>query len=163
MDIIDHSTAFASVTKIDAGGLSRIPATRFGLGAPGRWRQKGSGLGITLVLALVIVVSGRRSHPRLRPGPGLLNLGADNVLLQEACQDAEAEVVTTADKNLILAAEGNDEESIRAFVTTLGFEEVEFSGRSGVSPGRSRGSLARSTVETIYREVLLEDRVLSVE
>ena len=71
--------------------------------------------------------------------------------------------MTTADKNLILAAEGNDEESIRAFVTTLGFEEVEFSGRSGVSPGRSRGSLARSTVETIYREVLLEDRVLSVE
>jgi len=71
--------------------------------------------------------------------------------------------VTTADKNLILAVEINDEESIRAFVTTLGFEEVEFSGRSGVSPSRSRGSLARSTVETIYREVLLEDRVLSVE
>ena len=71
--------------------------------------------------------------------------------------------MTTADKNLILAVEINDEESIRAFVTTLGFEEVEFSGRSGVSPSRSRGSLARSTVETIYREVLLEDRVLSVE
>ena len=72
--------------------------------------------------------------------------------------------MTTADKNRILAAaEGNDEESIRAFVTTLGFEEGEFSGRSGVSPGRSRGSLARSIVETVYREVLLEDRVLSVE
>ena len=112
----------------------------------------------------MIVVFGRRSHPRLRPGPGLLNAGADDILLQEARQDAEAEVVTTADKNRILAAaEGNDEESIRALVTTLGFEEVEFSGRSGVSPGRSRGSLARSIVETVYREVLLEDRVLSVE
>ena len=71
--------------------------------------------------------------------------------------------MTTADKNLILAVEINDEESIWAYVTTLGFEEVEFPGRSGVSPSRSRGSLARSTVETIYREVVLEDRVLSVE
>ena len=77
----------------------------------------------------MIVVSGRRSHPRLRPGPGLLNAGADDILLQEARQDAEAEVVTTADKNRILeAAERNAEESIRAFVTTLGFEEVEFVG-----------------------------------
>jgi hypothetical protein len=91
-------------------------------GAPYRWGQEGSGLGITLVLALVIVVSGRRSHPRLRPGPGLLNLRADDVLLQEARQDAEAEVVTTADKNRVLEAAGrNHEESIRAFVTTLGF------------------------------------------
>ena len=37
--------------------------------------------------------------------------------------------MTTADKNRILeAAKRNDEESIRAFVTTLGFEEVEFVG-----------------------------------
>ena len=37
--------------------------------------------------------------------------------------------MTTADKNRILeAAERNAEESIRAFVTTLGFEEVEFVG-----------------------------------
>lgn len=60
---------------------------------------------------------------------GLLNLGADDVLVQEARQDAEAEVVTTADENGILkTAERNAEESIRAFVTTLGFEEVEFVG-----------------------------------
>ncbi|HEY6751057.1 MAG TPA: DUF4230 domain-containing protein [Rubrobacteraceae bacterium] len=60
---------------------------------------------------------------------GLLNLGADDVLLQEARQDAEAKVVTTADKNRILeAAKRNDEESILAFVTTLGFEGVEFVG-----------------------------------
>ena len=98
-------------------------------GAPDRWGQEGSGLGIKLVLALAIVVSGRRSHPRLRPGPGLLNLGADDVLLQDARQDAEAEVVTTAYKNRVLEAAGrNHEESIRAFVTTLGFEEVEFVG-----------------------------------
>ena len=37
--------------------------------------------------------------------------------------------MTTADKNRILeAAKRNDEESILAFVTTLGFEEVEFVG-----------------------------------
>ena len=37
--------------------------------------------------------------------------------------------MTTADKNRILeAAERNDEESIRTFVTTLGFEGVEFVG-----------------------------------
>lgn len=37
--------------------------------------------------------------------------------------------MTTADKNRILeAAERNDEESILAFVTTLGFEGVEFVG-----------------------------------
>jgi Protein of unknown function (DUF4230) len=60
---------------------------------------------------------------------GFLNLGADDVLVQEARQDAEAEVVTTADENGILkTAERNAEESIRAFVTTLGFEEVEFVG-----------------------------------
>jgi hypothetical protein len=60
---------------------------------------------------------------------GLLNLGADEVLVQEARQDAEAEVVTTAEENGILeTAERNAEESIRAFVTTLGFEEVEFVG-----------------------------------
>jgi hypothetical protein len=58
---------------------------------------------------------------------GLLNLGADDVLVQEARQDAEAEVVSTAEENGILEiAERNAEESIRAFVTSLGFEEVEF-------------------------------------
>jgi hypothetical protein len=60
---------------------------------------------------------------------GLLNLGADEVLVQEARQDAETEVVSTAEENGILeTAERNAEESIRAFVTTLGFEEVEFVG-----------------------------------
>jgi Protein of unknown function (DUF4230) len=58
---------------------------------------------------------------------GLLSLGADDVLVQEARRDAEAEVVSTAEENGILeTAERNAEESIRAFVTTLGFEEVEF-------------------------------------
>ena len=52
----------------------------------------------------------------------MLILGADDIFLQEARQDAEAEVVTTADKNRVLeAAERNHEESIRAFVTTIGF------------------------------------------
>jgi hypothetical protein len=60
---------------------------------------------------------------------GLFNLGADDVLVQEARQAAGAEVVATAEENGILqTAESNTEESIRAFVTTLGFEEVEFGG-----------------------------------
>lgn len=60
---------------------------------------------------------------------GLLNLGADDVVVQEARRDAEAEVVSIAEENSILeTAERNAEESIRAFVTTLGFEEVEFVG-----------------------------------
>ena len=47
--------------------------------------------------------------------------------MQEARHDAEAEVVATAEESGILeTAESNAEGSIRAFITTLGFEEVEF-------------------------------------
>ena len=60
---------------------------------------------------------------------GLFNLGADDVLVQEARQAAEPEVVATAEENGILQTVGsNAEESIRAFVKTLGFEEAEFGG-----------------------------------
>jgi hypothetical protein len=58
---------------------------------------------------------------------GLLNLGADDALVQDARRDAEAGILKAAENNDILQqAETNAENSIRAFVTTLGFEEVRF-------------------------------------
>jgi len=58
---------------------------------------------------------------------GLLNLGADDALVQDARRDAEAEILKAAENNDILQqAETNAQNSIRAFVTTLGFEEVRF-------------------------------------
>ena len=42
-------------------------------------------------------------------------------------REAEAEITATAEENGILTYAGsNAEDSIRAFVTTLGFDEVEF-------------------------------------
>lgn len=58
---------------------------------------------------------------------GILNLNPDDELLQQARRDAEAEIVAAAEENGIFKyAETNAEDSIRAFVTALGFEEVEF-------------------------------------
>ncbi len=58
---------------------------------------------------------------------GLLRLRPDDALVEEARRDAEREITDSAQKNGILEhARKNAEEGIRAFVTTLGFEEVEF-------------------------------------
>lgn len=58
---------------------------------------------------------------------GILRLRPDDELVGEARREAEQEITTTAEENGILDyASGNAEDSIRAFVTTLGFEEVEF-------------------------------------
>lgn len=58
---------------------------------------------------------------------GLLRLRPDDQLVEEARTDAEKEILAAAQKNSILdTAERNAESSIRAFVTTLGFDEVEF-------------------------------------
>jgi hypothetical protein len=58
---------------------------------------------------------------------GLLRLQPDDEMVGEARRDAEKEIMTTAEENGILGyARSNAEDSIRAFVTTLGFEEVEF-------------------------------------
>lgn len=60
---------------------------------------------------------------------GLLNFRPDDELVEEARLDAERKIRAAALENGILDyAERNAEESIRAFVTTLGFEEVEFVG-----------------------------------
>ena len=58
---------------------------------------------------------------------GLLRLRSDDALVGEARRGAEAEITAAAEENGILDyATINAEDSIRAFVTTLGFEEVEF-------------------------------------
>lgn len=58
---------------------------------------------------------------------GLLRLRPDDAMVGEARRDAEEEITATARENGILDyARDNAEESIRAFVESLGFEEVEF-------------------------------------
>ncbi len=58
---------------------------------------------------------------------GILRLRPDDELVGEARREAEAEITATAEENGILDyANSNAEDSIRAFVTTLGFDEVEF-------------------------------------
>ncbi len=58
---------------------------------------------------------------------GVVRFQPDDELVGEARREAEAEIIATAEENGILAYAGsNAEDSIRAFVTTLGFEEVEF-------------------------------------
>jgi hypothetical protein len=56
-----------------------------------------------------------------------LNIRPDDDLVEEARARAIEKLEETARKNGILAtAETNAKDSIRAFVTTLGFEEVRF-------------------------------------
>lgn len=58
---------------------------------------------------------------------GLLRLRPDDTLVEEARAEAVGEIERAALRNEILeTAETNAEESIRAFLTTLGFEEVRF-------------------------------------
>lgn len=57
----------------------------------------------------------------------LLNLHPDDDLVEAARADAEREVLSAAKKNGILDQAGNNaEESIRAFVLSLGFKKVRF-------------------------------------
>ena len=82
--------------------------------------KKGGGIGTTLVLALMQTrVYDRDFSP--------LNLRPDDELVKEVRAAAVEEIEQAARKNDILhTAERNAEGSIRAFVTTLGFERVEF-------------------------------------
>lgn len=58
---------------------------------------------------------------------GLLNLRPDDTLVEEARREAEREIETAARENGILDhASTSTEDSLRAFVETLGFEEVRF-------------------------------------
>lgn len=58
---------------------------------------------------------------------GLLRFRGNDALLEEARRDAEDRMVEVARQNgIIEQAQTNAEESIRAFVTSLGYEEVVF-------------------------------------
>jgi hypothetical protein len=60
---------------------------------------------------------------------GLLNIHPDDALVEEARDAAVDEIEEAAHEDDILnQAEQNAEDSIRAFVTSLGFERVEFIG-----------------------------------
>ena len=58
---------------------------------------------------------------------GILRLRPDDTLVEEARQDARDELLDAARQNDILAtAERNAEDTVRTFLTTLGYEEVRF-------------------------------------
>ena len=58
---------------------------------------------------------------------GLLNIKPDDAMAEQARQDAEREILAAAEKNDIRdQARKNAESSIRALVTTLGFDKVSF-------------------------------------
>ncbi len=58
---------------------------------------------------------------------GLLRPRADETLVEEAREDAQGELLAAARQNDILStAERNAEDTIRTFLTTLGYEEVWF-------------------------------------
>lgn len=58
---------------------------------------------------------------------GILRLRADETLVEEARQEAQEELLAAARQNDILAtSESNAEDTIRTFLTTLGYEEVRF-------------------------------------
>ena len=58
---------------------------------------------------------------------GILRIRADETLVEEARQEAQDELVAAARQNDIRAtAELNAEDTVRTFLTTLGYEEVRF-------------------------------------
>jgi hypothetical protein len=58
---------------------------------------------------------------------GLIDFRGDDALIEEARRDALAEIQSTAQQNgIIEQAQSNAEDSIRGFLTTLGYEEVIF-------------------------------------
>lgn len=60
---------------------------------------------------------------------GILNLRPDDDLVEDARRTAEKKIEAAARDNGVLdQAEGNAENSIRAFMKSLGFKEVRFSG-----------------------------------
>lgn len=58
---------------------------------------------------------------------GLIDFRGDDTLIEEARRDAVDEIRTAAENNgIIEQAQTNAEDSIRAFLTTLGYEDVVF-------------------------------------
>lgn len=58
---------------------------------------------------------------------GILRLRPDETLVEEARKDAQDELLAAASQNDILTtAESNAEDTVRTFLTTLGYKEVRF-------------------------------------
>jgi hypothetical protein len=58
---------------------------------------------------------------------GLIDLWGDDALIEEARRHAVDEIQESAENNVIIEqAQTNAEDSLRAFVTSLGYEEVVF-------------------------------------
>lgn len=91
-------------------------------------RVEGERVGIRLPKPEILGSSLDEENTRLYDrDQGLLRLRPDDALVEEARADAEDEILTAARENDIEdTAERNAEDSIRAFVTTLGFKEVKF-------------------------------------
>ncbi len=97
---------------------------------PGDVRVEGKKVFIRLPEAEILSVSLNEEKTRLYDrDQGLLDLRPDDDLAEDARDEAEAEILAAAREADVLGqAQTNAEESIRAFVLSLGFEEVEFAG-----------------------------------
>lgn len=91
-------------------------------------RVAGERVGVRLPEPEIFSVSLDEERTRLYDrDQGILNLRPDDTLVEEARLDAHEELLAAARENEILTtAEQNAEESVRAFATSLGFEEVRF-------------------------------------
>ena len=97
---------------------------------PGDVRVEGEKAFIRLpepeILSASLDEEGTRLYDR---DQGLLDLRPNDDLAEDARAEAENRIVTAAREADVLGqAEANAEDSIRAFVLSLGFEEVEFAG-----------------------------------
>ncbi len=97
---------------------------------PGDVRVEGKKVFIRLPEAEILSVSLNEEKTRLYDrDQGLLDLRPDDDLAEDARDEAEDEILAAAREADVLGqAQTNAEESIRAFVLSLGFEEVEFAG-----------------------------------
>ena len=112
-----------AVGNVDAGvRLDRI--------SPDDVRVEGKKASIRLPEPEILSVSLDEEKTRLYDrDQGLLDLSPNDDLAEDARREAEDRILAAArEDNLLEQAADNAEESIRAFVLSLGFEEVEFAG-----------------------------------
>ena len=112
-----------AVGNVDAG-------VKLGGIGPGDVRVEGKKAFIRLpepeILSVSLDEEGTRLYDR---DQGLLDLRPNDDLAEDARGEAEDKILAAAREASVLGqAEANAEESIRAFVLSLGFEEVEFAG-----------------------------------
>jgi hypothetical protein len=113
-----------------------------------------NGISVTLRLPEPEILSTRLNEEETRVYDrdfSLLNLRSDDDLVDEAREQALIEVEETTRKTGILDyAESNAEDSIRAFVTSLGFGEVEFVDCDGWAQEPFSSFSARRAPSTMF-------------